>query len=265
MKSWLRYLGILLVAYMVFLAVTLPAARAYAWSNHSLAPLQLYGIEGSLWSGSASVADIGAYRLGALTWKVRPWMLLLGRIDVAWEAVKDGNRASGVLARTLGGDLNLKNVTANLPVSDLGAALTSLPIQPAGTLQIRLGDAQISSGSLRAAHGALTWQDAAIVRPQAVTLGSFVLNLDTLETGVKGTLLDQGGPLEAQGVLLLKPDGSYQFDGILANRDPSQTQIQNALGFIGTPTADGKFAVTYSGTFSGAKPATAPAQAAKSL
>lgn len=254
MKFWLRYLGVLLIAYSVFLIATLPATHAYAWAGHALLPLKLYQIEGSVWSGRAEVADIGSYRLGSLSWDSHPFMLLLGRTEFAWEAVKDGNTARGVLARTLlGGALNFKSVSANLPVTEIGASLSVLPIQPAGILQIRLNDTKLSGSSLLEAHGALTWHDASLVKPQAISLGNFVLNLDTVDSGVKGTLLDKGGPIEAQGILLLKPDGSYQFDGTLATRDPSQTQIHNALGFIGTPTADGKFAVTYSGTLTGAK------------
>ncbi len=247
MKARWKYLGLGVLAYIIFLAATVPAARAYPLLKASIAPLALYDLDGTLWSGRARTADLGAYRLGALSWQAHPWKLLLGRVEFAWTAAKDTAQGSGVAARSLTGKFHLSETNASVPVAELSALLPFLPLKPEGVLRIKLRKMQIDDNIIVAADGILDWENAVFVTPQPVKLGSLALTLATEDSGVKGTLLDKGGALQAQGVLRLKPDGSYQFTGTLASRDPGQPQIQQSLAFLGRPLPDGKVAVSWSG------------------
>ena len=257
MNGWRGYLGLGVLAYSIFLVATVPAARAYPLLKSSIAPLALYGLDGTLWSGRADTADLGAYRLGSLSWQAHPWKMLLGRLEFAWTAAKDSAQGSGVAARGLTGKFHLSATRARVPVAELSAQLPFLPLQPGGVLRIELSKMQIDDNIIVAADGILAWENAAFVTPQPVNLGSLALTLVTDDSGIKGVLLDKGGALQAQGVLMLKPDGSYQFTGTLASRDPQQPQIQQSLAILGKPLPDGKIAVSWSGLLPGAKPAVA--------
>ncbi len=268
MKAWAGYVGLGLVAYLVFMAATFPAARAYPLLKDSLAPLSLDGVDGTIWSGRATTAGIGPYALGSLTWQAHPLKLLLGKLEFAWTSEKETAQSNGVMARGLGGTLYLSEMTANIPMAELGALVSVLPIKPAGMLRVKLGAVEIADNNVLGADGMLTWENAALLMPQPVTLGSLAMTLDPIDSGgVKGTLLDKGGALQAQGVLMLKPDGTYQFSGTLASRDPGQPQIQQALAFLGQSLPDGKVAVTWSGTLPSARPSVAnkPVQTAQVL
>lgn len=252
MKPWLRYAGLGLLLYGVFLIATFPAVHAYPlFLKDRLAPLRLQGIEGSVWDGQANAAILGAHRLGSLNWEVHPWMLLLGRVELDWIFTKDDGKAQGTLARSLGGNLHFSDITASWPMAEVGSILSVLPIKPAGDLQVDLADMTINGRSILAAQGALAWEDATFMLSKPVMLGNFVMDLDTVNGSIKGILLDRGGALQAQGVLMLKPDGSYQFNGTVALRDDAQPELRQILAFLGTPEADGKVPFSLSGTLPG--------------
>jgi hypothetical protein len=264
-KAWPRYLGLGVLAYLIFLVTTFPAVRAYPLLKDSLAPLALYDLEGTVWSGRARTAELGPYRMGALSWHSYPWKLLLGRLEFAWMSTEDAAKSHGVAARGLGGRLHLSEVNANLPVAELSAFLIpTLPLKSLGMLRIELNETDIGDNRILATDGVISLENVVFLTPQPVSLGSLTLTLSTVDTGIKGTLLDKGGALQAQGVLMLKPDGSYQFTGTLASRDRNQPQIQQALAFLGKPTADGKVAVNWSGKLPFGKVATAGATATAS-
>lgn len=261
MTSLLRYAGLGLLAYLIFLAATLPAAHAYPLLKERLAPLQLYGVQGTLWSGRASDADLKAYRLGRLNWQLNPWALLLGRLEIAWTARKENGTAQGRIARTLTGKVRISDLTADIPVSELGGLANLGQVRPDGVLRVKLSEVTMDGHLLVAAHGTLAWENARVLTSQAVALGNFILNIDTGAAGITGTLLDKGGPLKAQGVLTVKHEGSYQFSGAFTPQPgTAQVPVTQALGWLGAPGPDGKISVSWSGTLPGvnAAPAKSP-------
>lgn len=260
MKPWLRYAGLALFFYISFLLATLPAAHAYALLKGQLAPLQLSDLEGTLWSGRAQQAAIGSYKLGELSWQFRPWALALGRIEGQWLARKDNGTASGLAARTFAGNVQLREVNATLPITDLGTLFNFGPAQPEGQLKAQLAYVRID-GTLSAAQGTLRWEAARLLSPHTVNLGTFAMRLETSDAAIKGTLLDQGGPLKAQGVLTIKPNGAYQFTGVFAPSGGAQSELSQALAWLGPAGADGKISVSWLGSLPGGAPPSSGRQA----
>ena len=75
--------------------------------------------------------------------------------------------------------------------------------------------------------------------------GSFEINFETTADGIKGVLKDTDGPLQANGILMLKPDGSYQFTASFTPRDATRNDIKQAL--LGNPSPAGKITISRSG------------------
>lgn len=246
MKIGARYTLLGVFAYAISLLATLPAAQAYTLlQDRLLAPLRLSGLEGTLWSGRAAEAQFGAYRLGQTSWTLRPWALALGRLEAAWTARTETGRTQGIVARGLGGT-TLSEVNADLPITDLATWLApGIAQQLDGRLKATLSDVRFD-GTLSAARGTLSWDQAALNTPQAVALGGFTLTLSADPGGTKGTLLDRNSPLKAQGVLLLKPDGTYRYTGTLTPQ-PGSAALAQALTQFGTADANGTVTVAWSG------------------
>ena len=253
MMAWtakLRYVIFGLLAYVVFLVLQFPAERAYGlWKSGPGAaqPVVLGELSGSVWSGAANVAVIGGQRLEALHWSLHPWRMLLGKLALDWGLKVPDGYATGELAADPGGGLALQRLEARLPLDQLSGIKALAALRPSGAVNLNLRDVQWDGKTLASADGRLVWSGAGINLFQPLEFGDLSLTLETGAEGVSGVLSDAGGPLQAEGLLSLKADGSYQFSGAFAVRGDGHAPLQQALRSMGRPGADGKVRVNYSG------------------
>ena len=250
-----RYIGFALLAYLIFLCVLLPAERGYSLIKEKVAPLRLYQIHGSVWSGSAGMAVTGTRQMQNIQWTLHPWMLLLGRIEASVEFDEAGRHTQTVLGRTVGGTIYLADVKTQLPPTALENALNIPGSGLDGTVDVALSDVKFTNGKLTALDGTLSWNNAGlfVTRTSPKTkLGSFVMTLTTKSSGtgneINGVLKDNpASPLRAEGILRIKPDGTYQFTGALSLRDASRADLAQALRLFGSPGPGGKIPLSASG------------------
>jgi general secretion pathway protein N len=80
-----------LVTFVSAFVVMFPARVAYDWFAPST--VQVSGLEGSIWSGSAAEASVAGLYLRDLAWRLRPLRLFTGKLAASIEA----SPASGFL------------------------------------------------------------------------------------------------------------------------------------------------------------------------
>lgn len=247
-RAWQRYLVAGAVAYAVFLALTVPAERIYAMFGDKLKDVKLWEVSGTLWNGRAAVAQIGPRRLENVEWHVQPWALLMGRAQAATTFRTEQGPAEMVIGRGLGGAWHLRDVRMRLPAGVLEPVFRLGPGQLGGRVDLALDELSFRPGEITAAEGKVTWADAAIVAPWPTPLGGLELAVEPDNGNYRGALRDRGGMLNAQGVLTLKPDGTYQFTATLAPRDARRApQLQNGLQILGVPQPDGRYKISTGG------------------
>ncbi len=249
MKRVIGYAVFAVAAYVVFLLANFPADRAYALVRRHLPPqVQLYGLEGSVWHGRAEVAHLGQYSVAPLNWQYRPGGLLTGRIAIKVNLERGADRASAVVALSSGGEVRLSDVSAVLPADDVTQALLRLPfVQLAGEFNAKLDSLRIQASHIAALNGTLSWNDAQVLKPQAYQLGGVEAVFKTDNNVIKGTLRDTGGLLQLDGLVTLKPDGTYQVNANVGTRDNSQPALNRLINSLGRQGPGGKVAVSYSG------------------
>jgi general secretion pathway protein N len=244
-----RLITFAFLAYLAFLVMSFPAERAYHYWQAQSGTRQgfaLGNISGSVWSGSAGEAMINGQRLEDLNWHLQPWALAMGKVGLKWDAKLDDGFGEGQLAAGMKGEIDMDQLEARLDLSQLSVrALQAL--QPKGTVSLNLQDVTWTGEALTSAQGRIVWNGAGINFLQPLDFGDLSLSLETTDEGVKGVLNDGGGPLEAVGILRIKPDGSYQFTGSFAARSGDQA-LSRALLSLGRPGADGKVKVSQTGT-----------------
>ena len=247
MKAGTRLGLTLLSAYLVFLIATVPAPLVLNKLGERLAPLTVYDVTGSLWSGHAGTVNYTAMRLVNLDWSLHPLALLLGRLETGWSLDDPALRGNGALGRTLGGTRYLANVQATAELQALqSSGLLNIILPVNGQVRFALNTLRYSDGKLSAAEGDIDIKNVATTVP-ALALGDFHIKLETQQAGIKATLNDVKGALRAQGVALIKPDGSYQFTGNFSARDSSQANLQQYLRMLGRMGPDGRVNVTTNG------------------
>ncbi len=107
-----------------------------------------------------------------------------------------------------------------------------------------------SKGRLVELEATVRLEGVGLGPPVDVQLGDFLATFSTAREGeglVEGKIEDQGGPLQVQGLVRIRPDGSYRLTAELAARDPQQRAIVQALKLLGNPSPAGKVSVVRTG------------------
>lgn len=227
MKLWQGALtGV--AAYVFFLLITAPAAKLLPLLQPRLEGIQLAGLDGSLWSGSAALVSAPPLQLQDLQWRFRPLALLLGRAEVALQASWQAQPAAAVAGKPLFGDPYLADVSAVIPAPEVLRLAGVRQVTADGNLALELERVQWrADAAVPAVTGVASWSPARVGAPVEVVLGS--ARLDTVaEQGVsRGSLKASGGSLLVDAQVELKPDGVYRLDAqIQQNGDVADAVTQ---------------------------------------
>ena len=116
MKKAVRYLVFGLVMYVIFLVATVPAPWVYGrWLQHHMGNWALYGVQGTVWEGRATLVKSGNLQLENLHWDLHPLSLLWGRLEVALEFKYATAPGALVLGRSFTGTWHIDDMNLELP------------------------------------------------------------------------------------------------------------------------------------------------------
>ncbi len=245
-KRWLRFLLLGVGAYFLFLIATFPAAYAYKVVKENLKGVSLSGIDGSIWSGSAYQLRAGKMHLQEIQWRLNPWPLMLGRVELKLAGRDEGTDFRVLVGRTLGGEIYFRGLNGEMPVGTLQRMTPySVPALEGELLfeNVKMG---LAEGRIVEAEGVVFWQEAAVKVGAPVKLGNFSLELQTENEKIVGEIRDAGGPLQAEGYLNLAPEGAYQLKIVLTPRE-SDGVLAKRLRILGSPDVNGSYTLQYSG------------------
>lgn len=251
MKRPLLYALLGLGAYLITLLASFPAVLAYRWAGPWLdkSPITLAAVEGRVWEGRAGMLSYQKRPLGRVSWSLSPSALLLGQLSLSWKLDLEEGTVQGEASLARDGELVLHELKGRLPAAQLTALYPIPMVSIDGLVALRLDEVLIQGGQLLRARGQLGWHQAAITAPQALGLGDLLLTLDERkgEGGIRGLLQDQGGPLQAEGEVLLEPNGRYHINGRLAAREGRQSALARALAMLGRADAGGWVNLKFTG------------------
>ena len=200
--------------FVVAVFVVLPARVAYHWFVPPT--IQLAGIDGSIWSGSAREVTASGIYLRDVEWRVRPLSLFTGRLGMSVSA----NPASGFLetdlALTFGGDVILSDLRASVPLQ-MFAQLLNMP-GLSGEASVELASLRVDDGLPVEADGTLTV--ARLTAP----------------------LVDPG-PLGAYRLEFM----DNEFLGLVAANEQTSEKLRGQLRFLGSPNDRGQHEIRLEG------------------
>lgn len=255
MKSWLKYLLLGVFCYFSFLIVQLPADKTYYFVEDLLddanVPLEIYGLNGSVWKGSANTLIYDDKRFDSVEWELHPMDLLTGKASVSIRLKGQGSSFDGRLSKSITGETLLQNSRANIEAMALLKLLKIPAIKLGGDLTLNLNRMEITGQTVGYISGRLLWTAAESQFPQKLTLGTIYSDFSTSDDGViQAKLGDGGGPLELNGNATVAPDGKYDAKGVFSAREGRQSALGRSLGFIAKYDASGKAAFNRTGNIS---------------
>lgn len=242
-------LGLALAAYLFLLLWQLPAQYAHLLLplNHEpFTSFQGQELHGTWQQGGVRACRLGNLPLETLDWQFKPWALVTCRLATKLS----GRTATSAIAATISrgwGTVTAGGVEGKLTLQEFAALFSPYGLGLRGVMVPKLERVVIRQGRVIAALGHLSWQGATIAVPPTVELGDLSMALITTSAGVKATIKDEGGPLQLQGNMLLKADGSYTLAATLAARQPAMQKVLDSNATLGQQQTDGRLLIVKSG------------------
>ena len=234
-------------AYLVFLVATFPAQYLVNHLAKSEPQLQLTGVTGTLFSGSAAEVRYEGAALGSVGWRfdwLAPFTLSFGyHFDLTAEDRALHGRVDLGLGR-----IYLRGLEGRVPVSTLEHWLPIPPDSATGYLSLHLDQLVFKGGRLIGAQGSVDLDEAVLKWPAAASLGSFHMDLSPSPGGgFQAAIADAASPLKLRADLSFSPEGVYHLRGTLSARDAGDSATRNLLANLGRADSTGQYPFDFKG------------------
>lgn len=212
-----------------------PARVAHHW----FAPdaLQMAGIDGSIWSGTAAEASIAGIYLSNVQWSLRPFALLRGRLAYDLAAEPASGFIESELAVSFLGTVYVATLNAATPLSVFRNVLRLDDV--AGDLSLQLADIVVEDGWPSDVAGRAAVANLVLRALAPGPLGDFQVEVQTTDGTIIGSVEDVRGMLELAGTLTVNADRSYALIGRVGPTASAIESVKQQLSFLGTPDARG--------------------------
>ena len=244
----LRFRGLVVVAILtiiVGLLATFPARVAYSWLSPPF--VQMNGIKGTVWNGTASEFATNGVYLSDLTWQMRPLQLFTGKalFDISGSPV--AGFFDSQVAVTFGGDVELRDLTASLPLQMFARAANVPGLRGSASLQFeRLS---LVAGRPVAMDGTLDVANLQVPMVSRTSLGGYRAEFFTQNNGIVASIEDTDGIVDLAGSLQLRADKSYAFLGQVVAKPNTPSQIAEQLKYLPPANDRGQHELRLEGSY----------------
>ncbi|MBL1432593.1 MAG: hypothetical protein COC09_03305 [Gammaproteobacteria bacterium] len=262
MKRVIKFGIFTLVAYVIFLFVTFPAARAYHYVSDRFPPtIKLYGLKGSVWSGKAELIILASQHYRNASWKFQPKSLFSGEALFYLDLDNGQSQIKGNVGINIAKSLVLKDLVLQQELVDLQALAQTSAIV-GGKISGRVESLVLSQVNITEADAHFVLRDVALLLPRRTEWGDFKIDIEKSDTDTLAKIADQGGPLLAKGSITVSESNEYNVDLSVQAASGASNDLIRGIDLFGRPGNDGNVHLNYKGSLSellGAKAVVKPA------
>lgn len=244
-KQTLGLTGAGLLLYLVFLIAMFPATLGWSLAQQRAKPLQLSGLQGSIWNGSAGHVRYGNEMFGRLEWRLSPWSLLFGQPGAWIKLDRQGETLEGYVLLASDNTFSASDLSLSIHGESLSA--WTAPYLLHGEIKADLSSLNYQPGERLQAEGRFSFDNAEVEGPQSLTLGRIDANISPEAEGSILRFENGDSPLDMKGNIRLNGNGSYRVTANVLNRDKQRRDITEALKLLGKPDATGRVQLSYYG------------------
>ncbi|KKO44604.1 general secretion pathway protein GspN [Arsukibacterium ikkense] len=247
MKYW-KLATVALLAYLLFMLYLLPAAWLIHWLGLP-AGVQLGPVQGTLWRGSAAVAQYQNIQLQQLRWRFNGWSILWLAPEIKLTAGSIGERDQPYLTADIAygfSGLNLQQAVVRVPVSQLLPLLQlPLPVAASGELMVEVQDFQQGPPWCSSLTGTASWLDARLQPPTGtwLELNSIVADLHCQQGSP--VLITDGNNSLGLAVTAAIDNNRLTVNGTLKPDNNLPQEVHQAMQFVGRPDAEGRYTISF--------------------
>ena len=236
------------IAYLVFLITTLPAAPVLGLLKDHI-PANINNVSGTLWNGQAATIVTGRLTLDNVQWSFLPWRLLLARAAIEVDAELNDKPLTSRLSAGISGKLNVDDLEVKLGASDV-ASMIVLPIgELSGDFRLQINNATFHPGTVPRIDGTLDWSQAAVTVAETADLGrvSILIN-ETDDSPLTATISNNGGQMALDGKLTTDETGAYSLRLTMKPNASASDNLVNSLAMFAKRQRNGDFLLVNNGS-----------------
>ncbi|KLV07770.1 general secretion pathway protein GspN [Photobacterium aquae] len=223
------------VALLGSLAAHMPAS--WAWQQvPDIRGLDVTGVDGTLWRGSASQLTWQGKNFGRLQWQVKLGSLFTGKLalDVRFgQGSSMGMTGRGVVGYGFAGPF-AQNLLVSAPAQEaMKFAPPGIPVKLAGNLELTLRDYRYAAPYCESLDGSLVWSGANISSPLGgLAPGPVIAGLGCENGKLNAKVTQSSDDVSSDFDLALAPDKGYTFKGWFKPQANFPPQLGKQLGWV---------------------------------
>lgn len=250
MKKVVGHSVVFVVVFITSALVNLPAQFVFQQLPLPLS-LQLIGVQGTIWQGSAEQVRWQARKLGDVSWQLKPSALLAANVEADVRFGRGSElslRGKGTVGYGFSG-LYAENTIVSMPAEVAFAqASLPLPIEAQGQLELSINQYRYQAPFCSTAQGALVWSAASAES----LLGVLALNQVMADLQCSDNTMTVKGKQNSEQVssefsAQLNPNRSYQADGWFKPGAEFPQPLAQQLKWLPEPDAQGRYSFKHQG------------------
>lgn len=240
--------GLILVASLVFVLgifVLFPARVAYQW--FATPGVSVSNIQGTVWNGRAAEASLNGFYLHDIRWTFQPGAILSAALGFQLEARPVSGFIDTSLYAKSNGAIQLRELSASMPLGVLGSALQVSGLNGSASLQFER--IEIDDSTLLAADGTLTVGNLSVPLIARDVLGGYRAEFSTQADGINASLEDTDNIMDLAASLVIRSDRSYDLNGLVVPTNSTPASLRQQMEFLGPPNERGQRQLRFGGTY----------------
>ncbi len=238
------YILAFILPYLFFTLGNVPAQTVLSITQQYVTlPVKLYGVQGSIWNGSADKAVIpGKPSIDNIQWTINPTMLLLARVSGEAKASIKNQNIIGNFSVSATGTLSASDIRARID-APVVQELAQMPIgELGGTFNINIESLEIKENRLPFIKGELKWKNAKLTVLDTVDLGFINLKINTDEADtLLATITNTKGQIQLSGDATLDNNKSYKLNLRLTPDSKAPNNIRQSLAMFAKRQTDASY------------------------
>lgn len=243
-KRNLLLAGAGVILYLIFLVALFPASLAWKLAPQPLKQqMQLSGLQGSIWNGSASSLVMNRNDLGRLNWNLDFLPLFLGSAKGNFVIDREPEQLTGDFSVSGPGAFELTNIEARIQGESLEQLTT--PFLLHGSITASFDSIRYQRGEEILLDGIVNLRNTQVEGLQDIQLGNVRAEVQPDGAGSLATFKNQDSPLDIQGQVSLGINGQFDLTLGILNQDSNRKDLDNMLALLGKPDISGRVTLNY--------------------
>ncbi|MEZ8323892.1 type II secretion system protein N [Vibrio cyclitrophicus] len=252
-KYGLLFSSIFIVFFSVSLLLHLPASFALKQAP-VVRGLNIEGVEGTVWQGSANNIVWQRINYGSVQWDFQFSKLLQAKAELAVRFGRNSDMnlsGKGRVGYSMSGAY-AENLVASMPAMNVMkyAPVIPVPVAIGGQVELTIKHAVHAQPWCQSGEGTLAWSGAAVDSPVgALDLGPVIADISCEDSTIAAKGVQKSTQVDSEFSASLTPNQRYTSAAWFKPGVEFPPTMQNQLKWLGNPDNQGKYQFTYQGRF----------------